>query len=207
MEKSCNVSTNNNKLINNIDVNNCLNLLKISQNKINKVNIKNLLSLVDPDLNNFSIVEEIKKYVNMIEVEINNIKCLNNKLNEEKRNLISNNKTLEKLIKPNKDNYIYSRKYSETITGQAKQFDNQFEENSKIDNKIYLNNLENEVVLYNQKINNVKCINVSLSKELNELRKNLIINKSKITEKVESTITLEKNYKAALNDYKKKSKN
>ena len=57
-------------------------LLNIIENKISQINTKELISFVDPDIKSLYIVDQIKKYNNLIEHEIKTVKNLNTKQNE-----------------------------------------------------------------------------------------------------------------------------
>ena len=83
---------------------------------------------------------------------------------------------MESLIKPKQIDYLKNKNLSKSLEKPNYKIKNK----PLVDYKIKIRNLENEIMLTNQKYNDVKKKNIENTFELNELRKNVNIHRQKL---------------------------
>lgn len=152
--------------------------LNVISKEIERLDAKNLLSRIDPSIQSLDIVEQIQEYCEAIKNEIYVLRHNLRRAKSNEKKLMTKQKEIQMLKIPRLPNYIYdfnhpqSRQTSVSVSATKGK--------TKINSKILIRSLENDIVLINQRVNDYKCKNNKLSLELEEYRKNLAVNETKL---------------------------
>lgn len=138
---------------------------------------ENLLKNVDPSIEASDIIDQILMYSHMIKGEINDLRRKEEQEDNLNKQLKTKKKELEKIRASSRR--VDSKQNTE-MSQSAQNFRSKSNQNKPVlDYRAVIKNLENEVFYINQRYNDNKAKNESLMKELDELRKTVMISKGK----------------------------
>lgn len=158
-----------------VDLNSKLNVIS---KEIDELDAKNLLSRIDPSIQSLDIVEQIQAYCEAIKNEIYVLRHNLRRTKSNEKKIVIKQKEIQMLKIPKLPNYIYEFHHQESRRTSVSVVPTKAK--TKVNSKILIRSLENDIVLINQKVNDYKCKNNKLSLELEEYRKNLAVNETKL---------------------------
>lgn len=168
-----------------------LNFSKILS-ELETLDVKSLIKKVDPSIDCNEQLKQIEEYEKMIK---NEIYVINYQWKKEKSNIklkTDNERKIMKINNPKMPNY-----FKREILDEDRNNNNNTKSNNgttRIDFKILTRSLENDIVIIGQKINDQKYSNGLLSKEVEEIRKNLIYSEIKCDDLRNQFVQLEKEF-------------
>ena len=173
-----------------------LQLVECIDLELEKIKVSELIKFVDPSFDSNFILDQIQNYESAIK---NEIQILKHQSKVEKETLISkknNEKTILKIKTPSLPNYIGSRTERLPVNNKSEIG------KTKIDYKILVRSLENDIVILNHKVNDQKFENVKLFEQVEDIRKNVLYNKLKFDGLFNSYNSLEKEFTATRDKFK-----
>lgn len=184
--------------------NNQINLQRII-NELEILDVQKLMKNVDPSIKSKGLLNQIIEYEKAIK---NEILIINNQMKRENKGTKSKKEYEKKILRiknPKLPNYISF--FTEAESYNTKNYPSRRLQSSgsvclqqiplgstKLDYKILVHSLENDITIINQKINDQKYRNVLLSNEVEEIRKNLICEEVRCRDLSMEYIELEKDF-------------
>lgn len=153
--------------------------LLLIEKEIKQIDPEHLVMYVDPSQETSDLIDQVQKYTSLIQNEINIIRSQNTNEKEIEKQIANNQKKLRELKRGQPQGEIGCWKAKITPRGEDLEYKRS---KPKMDYRIVINSLENEIVLLGQKIMNSKAVNNEKSKEIEEIRKKYQINRNKLKE-------------------------